>query len=289
MRNCEPTKRKSFSFSNPNQRNTMLEHIVLGAIQGVTEWIPVSSKACVIAAKVHFFHSTDSLNELINYALLLHLGTFLAATVYFWQDIKKILQAMVHPQTAEPEAHKILIFLLITTGLTGLGQFLINAFSALAHSAPHAKAALTGIIASLLIVAGFLQLKAPTDGKRTPKDIRLADGIFLGLVQALATLPGLSRAGTTIAALTFRNFDKEYALKLSFLMSLPVILIGNVIRNYRAILAFGPQWAGVLVAFIVGILSIGLLMNFARKVNFGAFLIFIGSILAVATMTGALD
>lgn len=267
----------------------MIEQIVLGAIQGITEWIPVSSKACVIAARMHLFHSQDSLNALINYALFLHLGTFVAAMVYFWTDIRHILQAIAAPKAAEPETRKILIFLICTTMLTALGNLIVTNASALAHSSPHAKTALTCLIAALMIVAGFLQLKTKSNGKRTPKDLVLTDGIFLGIVQALATLPGLSRAGTTIAALSFRNFDKEYALKLSFLMSLPVIFLGNIVRNFHTIFSFGPQWIGALVSFLVGILSINAMMAFARRVNFGAFLIFISSILAIAAIYGVLD
>jgi len=267
----------------------MIEQIVLGAIQGVTEWIPVSSKGCVIAAKLHFFGSQDSLNELINYALFLHLGTFFAALVYFWKDVKNIFIALVSPQSAEEGSRNILIFLILTTLLTALGQFIVNGASALAHSAPHAKTALTCLIAALLIVAGFLQLKTKSDGKRTPKNIVILDGILLGIVQAIATLPGLSRAGTTIAALSFRGFGKEDALKLSFLMSLPVILIGNIVKNYHMLFTTGPHWIGAIVAFGVGIISIGALMNFARKINFGAFLIFIGSVLTIAVIAGLID
>ena len=267
----------------------MFEHIVLGAIQGITEWIPISSKACVIAAKVHLFHSQDNLNELINYALLLHLGTFFAAVIYFYKDISQILKSAFQPKDDGTGARKILVFLFLTTCLTALGQLIVTRVSALTYAAPHAKTALTSVIAALLMVAGFLQLKSTSNGRRQAADVKPIDGIILGLVQAMTTLPGLSRAGTTIAALVFRNFDKDQALKLSFLMSLPVILLGNIVKNHAAILSWGPQWAGVLSAFIVGILSISAIMSFARKINFGVFLIFIGSILTIAVLSRALD
>ena len=267
----------------------MFEQIVLGAIQGITEWIPVSSKTCVMLAKIHLFQSKAPVNELIQYALLLHLGTFFAAVLYFRKDITALFKAMAAPHKTDSATKNTLIFLTITTVLTGLGWFLTEKVSMLTHGAPRAKAALMSIIAALLIVAGFLQIKTQTTGKRTPKDLTVLDGIILGLVQAIATLPGLSRAGTTIATLSFRNVDKEDALKLSFLMSLPVILIGNIVKNYKAFLSLGVEWVGVLVAFVVGILSIGVLMNFARRVNFGGFLIFIGSIMALATILGILD
>lgn len=267
----------------------MLEHIILGAIQGVTEWIPVSSKACVIGAKIHFFNSQASLNELINYALFLHLGTFLAAVVYFRRDIMHVLQACSPKASPGSEGRRILVFLFLVTLFTSLGQLLVNGVSDIAHRAPHAKTAITCIIAALLIVAGFLQLKASNTGKRSAGNLTVLDGVLLGLVQALACLPGLSRAGTTMAALSFRGFAKEETLKLSFLMSLPVIFIGNIVKNHHLLLTAGSAWIGVLTAFGVGLLSINALMAFAKKVNFGGFLIFIGSILAIATITGAID
>ena len=267
----------------------MLEHIILGAIQGITEWIPVSSKACVIAARVHLFHNTGTLNELINYALFLHLGTALAAIIYFREDIGQIVRACATMKAPASEGRKILIFLATVTLLTAFGQILVTNASDLAHRAPHAKTALTSLIAALLIVTGFLQLKTAVTGKKETKDLTFMDGVVLGLVQALTCLPGLSRAGTTMAALSLRNFDKEHTLKLSFLMSIPVILLGNLIKNCHYLLAARIEWLGVIVAFAVGMLSIGVLMNFARKVNFGGFLIFIGSALAIATVLGAID
>jgi undecaprenyl-diphosphatase len=267
----------------------MFEHIILGAIQGITEWIPVSSKGCIIAARIHLFHSRASLNDLINYALFLHLGTCLAAIIYFRNDIGRILNACINFKTADDHGRKILLFLIIVTAMTAFGQIIVTKASDLALRAPHAKAAITGIIAGMLIIAGFLQLRTITTGKRTPEDLTIIDGIICGLVQAIACLPGLSRAGTTMAALSFRNFDKENTLKLSFLMSLPAILLGNIIKNHHMLLAARAEWIGVAVSFGVGILSIGALMNFARKVNFGGFLIFIGAILGTATLLGLID
>jgi undecaprenyl-diphosphatase len=267
----------------------MLEQIILGTIQGITEWIPVSSKTCVMLAMKYLFHSQESVNDLIKYALFLHLGTFFAAVIYFRSDLANICQAIVLPRKASRETRNILLFLIITTTLTSLGLVITNQVSALTLGGKHAKVALMSIIAALLIVTGILQIKAKTKGKRTSRDLVILDGILLGLAQALATLPGLSRAGTTMAALSFRDFDQEHTLKLSFLMSLPVIFIGNIVRNYHAILTFGPHWIGAITAFVVGILSINALMRIARKVNFGVFLILIGAILAIATIAGVVD
>ena len=268
----------------------MFEQIVLGAIQGVTEWIPVSSKSCVIAAKEHFFHDPSPYNVLLSYALFLHLGTLVAAVIYFWKDIVGMFRSVGAPQKAEnADAFKLLIFLVITTALTGLGLFVVKGVTFLAYSAPNAKRLITSLIAAFLIVTGFLQWKVTAQGKRTTKDIVVPDAILLGIVQALATLPGLSRSGSTIAALAFRKFDKEYALKISFLMSLPVIFIGNIVLNYRAFFHFGVEWVGVLTSLVVGLLTVRAVMRLTARINFGGFLIAVGSILAIAAISGALD
>ncbi|TGH65482.1 undecaprenyl-diphosphate phosphatase, partial [Escherichia coli] len=92
------------------------------------------------------------------------------------------------------------------------------------------------------------------------------DGIFLGLMQGLAALPGFSRSGFTITALLFRKFNDTTALKLSFLMSLPIILLGNIILNYDEF-KISIELVGLLTAFIVGIVSIHVLLALARKIN----------------------
>ncbi len=260
----------------------MFEQIILGTIQGITEWIPVSSKACVIAAKVYLFHSQSTYNDLISYALFLHLGTLGAAIIYFRKDISLIFESVIRPSDKNQDSTKILMFLLITTALTGLGLILTRKVDALTHAAPNAKLAITLVIGLALIIAGILQLKTSSSGRRTPRDLNILDGILLGLTQAIATLPGLSRAGTTMAMLSLRGFEKENMLKLSFLMSMPVIFIGNIVMNYKSFLHTGVEWVGALTAFAVGMLSISALMTIARRVNFGKFLVFIGIILIVS-------
>ncbi len=272
----------------------MLEHIILGAIQGITEWVPVSSEGMVVLAKTHLFHSQESLNELINYALLLHLGTFFAALIYFWKDIVNVLKALpsLCPccqgnacATPSSDTNKLLIFLVSTTLISGvLGVLVVKGFSHLIYRAPQATTAITLLIALCLIITGFLQFKASSIGKRTDKDLTPLDGVLLGIAQGFATLPGLSRSGTTIAILLFRNFDKKQALRLSFLMSMPLILIGNIIMNYKKLIMVSDMWLGVLSAFIVGLISINLFMKITEKINFGIFLMIIGGFMILSTL-----
>lgn len=263
----------------------MFEQIILGAIQGITEWVPVSSEGCIVLAKTRLFHSTEPLNELINYALLLHLGTFFAALVYFRKEIMAIFKSCINFKDSSEETRKLLIFLLLTTVISsGLGLMIVKLFTGVLQRFPKSGSAITVFVGCLLLVTGFLQAKAKDAGTRTFRDIQVKDGILLGIIQGFATLPGLSRSGTTIAALILTKFDKQYALKLSFLMSMPLILFGNIILNYKHFTHIGTSLVGILTAFVVGIISINALMAFAQKVNFSIFLFIFGTLMIISTL-----
>ncbi len=261
----------------------MLEQIILGAIQGITEWVPVSSEGCIILAKTKLFHSAAPINQLINYALLLHLGTLLAALVYFRNEIAGVFAAICNYKESAEGSRKLLLFLALTTVISGgLGFMVVKLFAGVIYTFPKAGAALTIFIGCLLWVTGFLQWRAKDTGTRTVNDLRVHDGILLGILQGLATLPGLSRSGTTIAALLLTKFDKQQALKLSFLMSMPLILFGNIILNIKHFTSVNVSLVGILTAFIVGLASINVLMKFAQKVNFSIFLFFFGSLMILS-------
>lgn len=263
----------------------MFEQIILGAIQGITEWVPVSSEGCVVLAKTRIFHSTAPLNEIINYALLLHLGTLLAALIYFRKEIGDIFKALINFKASSDETRRLLWFLTLTTIISGgLGFMVVKVFTGAIRHFPKAGTAVTIFVGCLLLVTGFLQTKAKNIGERAFKDLNTKDGILLGVLQGLATMPGLSRSGTTVAGLLLTKFDKQYALKLSFLMSMPLILFGNIILNYKHFTHLSSSLVGILTAFVVGIASIHALMAFAQRVNFSLFLFFFGTIMIVAAL-----
>ena len=104
----------------------MLENIILGIIQGVTEWLPISSKSAIILIKNNIFNSPDGLSKILKFALFLHIGTFLAAIIYLRKDVANLLKSCFNYGSADNENKKILRFLIISTlisGLMGLGLF----------------------------------------------------------------------------------------------------------------------------------------------------------------------
>ena len=257
----------------------MFEGILLGIIQGIVEWLPVSSEGVLVLVQ-SFFLNEQVLENMIGLALVLHLGTALAAIVYFRSDIIQLLKSLVRWKEASEEQKNIILFLTITSVISGLLGFLILELVLVAH----AYLSLTGqvlliAVGVLLLGTGAMQLAAKQTGEREAKDISLIDIILLGVVQALAALPGVSRSGFTIATLLLRKYSNEFALKLSFLMSIPVVLGGSL-----AIWMLGVHDSlfnttilfGLLFSFGFGIATIHILLQLARKVRFGYFVLAFG-------------
>jgi len=257
----------------------MLEYIVLGIIQGIAEWLPVSSEGLIVLAKTHFFPSAGGFNETIEIALFLHLGTVLAAVIYFRRDILTLLKAL--PQlarnTAREEDRKLLSFLIVSTILSGaLGLTLLKTLAHLFEDNATPAAAINILVGACLLITGTLELRAGQKGTRTDRDLKPVDGIILGIAQGFAALPGLSRSGLTVSALLLRQFEKTVALRLSFLMSILIVLAGNVILNADKGVISPASLTGLLLSFAFGLATIHALLIMARKINFGWFVIVFG-------------
>jgi len=261
----------------------MFENIILGAVQGIVEWLPVSSEAVLVLIVRHFFDSGAAIEAVIKQALLLHLGTFLAALVYFRKDVRLLIEALFNYKSAGSETQKIFKFLIIATLLSGfLGVILLKIFVGLDAGLSLSTKAITLAIGLLLLITGALQIRIREEGYKKAGALKIKDGLLLGFVQGLSVLPGLSRSGLTVSTFLLRGFDKFYALKLSFLMSLPIVLGGNIIFNFQRLM-FSPEMAlGLVFSFIFGILTIDLLLKLAKKINFGYFVLFFGILVIVS-------
>ncbi|MFA6379056.1 MAG: undecaprenyl-diphosphate phosphatase [Candidatus Omnitrophota bacterium] len=250
----------------------MIEAVVLGIIQGITEWIPVSSEGMFVLAKVKLFHSSLDIQTLILQSLFLHLGTFFAALVYFRKEIAGLIKAIFSFKRSDTETKKTFLFLFLTTIISGLlGVAVMFGMKHFSTYFQDSGKIVTILVSILLLITAALQLRSQEEGKKDAKALRPADGVALGIIQGFAALPGLSRSGTTIACLLIKGFDKTVALRLSFLMSLPIIFAGNIIFNLRKA-QFSPEnLVSLAVSFVVGLFSINLLFKIASKVNFGFF------------------
>lgn len=258
----------------------MFEQIVLGAIQGIFEWLPVSSEGIIVLIEKNFFNSEASLEIIIKHALFLHFGTFLAALIYFHKDVLKLIKALFNFKSANSKTQETLKFLIITSLIGGFfGFILMKVFAGMEEQLELSTKIITLIIGLLLLITGWLQIRTKKIKTKEIKRIKNKDSILLGFVQALAALPGLSRSGLTVSALLLRKFNSTSALKLSFLMSLPMVLGGNIILNLNNFTFSLELMLGLLFSFIFGLLTISLLLKIARKINFGWFVLIFGIVI----------
>lgn len=255
----------------------MFEQFVLGAIQGIAEWLPVSSEGMILLAKKNLLHSTDSFHDSIKQALFLHLGTFLAAFIYFFKDVVVLIKGLFDFKSQSAETQKTIIFLFWATLISGLlGLTLLKGVGHLADQFDSNGKIVNLFIGCLLLGTAYLELRAKHSGHRFLKDIQLKDGIILGITQGFAALPGFSRSGLTVSALLLCKFDKSCALKLSFLMSLPIVLAGNILLHATELSFSVEALVGLGSAFIFGLATIHILLKVAEKINFGLFVLIFG-------------
>jgi len=230
-----------------------LEAVVLGIIQGITEWLPISSEAMVTLAGKFLFQS--EYKEALGNAIWLHGGTLVAVIVYFHKDIIGILKM---------KERKLLVFLAVATVLSALIAFPLL-FLAFSFEIPDYL--FTILIGIFLVAVAFLNKKRKSGEK---KDTEPKTAVIPGIVQGLAALPGFSRSGLTVAALLAEKFSLKDAFRLSFLMSIPVIagaqLALPLLQDGFEVTM--PMIVGSISAAVVGFLTIKLLMEFSEKVNF---------------------
>ncbi len=261
------------------QMPPLLIGLVLGVVQGITEWLPISSEAMNTLILLNLGKSPA---EAVYLAIWLHVGTVLSATVYFRRDVIDIIRklpayarSVVRRKTASGDP--LITYLLIATGLTGAigAPLLLFSLDREISLPPGAAMAIIGVF---LIITGLVQRYARRAyGTRTVP--RVADAILLGVVQAFTVLPGLSRSGLTVSALLFRGYQAQQAVRLSFIMSIPVVLgagIGlNLVGGARFDIA---SISGIAAAFVLGLLTIGVLVRIAKTVNFWKFCVLLGAL-----------
>lgn len=245
---------------------TLLQAIVLGIVQGITEFLPISSSAHLVLTP--FFLGWDIPSEQIfPFDVLVQVGTLMAVFAYFWKDIFRIVAAVLRglwqrKPFAEPQARLgwNIAAASVPAGIFGL--LLKNQVEQAFHS--------TVATALFLFVTAALLLLAEALGNRQKSidGLRWKDALWIGLAQALAIFPGVSRSGATIAGGMTRNLSRGDAGRFSFLMSIPVMLAAGLLSLLDLpanLLHGGYPWmllAGFLTAAAVGYLSIGWLLRF---------------------------
>lgn len=257
---------------------TLLSSVLLGFIQGVAEFLPISSSGhLAIAENLLNMSGASEIPEFFD--VLLHLGTLLAVFVAYWEDVRDMIveffhgvRDLVHRSTPVPVPPARRMILLIIVGTLPLFVVLPikDLVSGLANN--------MYFVGGALIVTGFLLFASDRvkKGRKTERSATLLDVLLVGVAQAIATCPGISRSGTTITAGCFLGFDRKFAVRYSFLMSIPAILGANILSIKDAIetvvwTEVPVYLAGVLVSAVVGYACIRLLKMIAEKGKFGFF------------------
>ena len=259
---------------------------MLGILQGVLEWLPVSSQGHLVLAMTYLL-GIDSADAL-GLSVYLHSGTLFAAAIYFRRDLLALFRTLRSYRLRRSEQEsRLTSFLLFTTVLTGIIGYLIYRLAEATGLLGEFFMASTGIA---LVSTGLIQKLAKESAERSVNDLKLTDTLILGVAQGLSAFPGISRSGITISALLIRGFKGEAALKLSFLMSIPAVIVAEIgLASAASLSKIGMMdlLLGSAFSFLTGALSIHIFMKAARKIRFWSLCVLIG-ILALLPSLGYL-
>ena len=250
--------------------NELISVIILAIIQGATEWLPISSSG-------HLVLFTELLNFEggLAFDVALHLGTLLAVIIYFWNDLIEILKSFIK-WDFKTENGK-LILLLITASLPAviLGFLFYDFFNKLFSG--------TEFLAWGFLITALLLFIGSFNFSFKKEKISYFDSFIMGIGQAIAIIPSISRSGATVAFGFLRGIKEEKAARFSFLMSIPVIFGANILIGFKEVTANTGSLEinsslilGIIISFAVGILTIHLLMKyiFRNKKNLRYFALY---------------
>ncbi len=276
---------------------SLLEAIIMGLVQGVAEFLPVSSSGHLAIFK-HILNIDLEASGGILFDVMLHFGTLLAIFIAFWKDIKKLIiegfciigdffinvsrffqnafhakeEKKEYKKMVETAYRKFVMLVIVSTIPTGIIGVLLSDLIE--------KASATLIVPGigLLITACLLLMADRTEsGTKRPNQISYKDAGIVGIAQGIATLPGISRSGTTIATCLKLGFDKNFAVKYSFIMSIPAVMGAAIleIKDFDKISSdptiLVNYGVGTIVAAVVGYICIKTMLVVVRGKKFKGF------------------
>ena len=246
-----------------------LTYLLIGLLQGVLEWLPISSQGNLVILMTTLLDMEAS--QALDLSVFIHLGTGLAALVYFRREVLDILLRRSEKDRG------LFNYLLVTTIMTGVIGLPLFIFAKSVSLYGDALLILTG---AALLVTGVIQRSAEVSGEKSSESLDTKDGLALGFSQGLSALPGLSRSGLTTSVLLFKGFSGAEAFRVSFLMSIPAVFAAAA--GLIVIDGVPPLGVGVLISvlasFISALITIDLLLRLARKIRFWSLCIVLGLI-----------
>lgn len=283
---------------------TLFQAVIMGLVQGITEFLPVSSSGhlVIISQLLHMNSDTGILFE-----IMLHVGTLIAVFAAFWSDIKRLFIEIFRifrdifqnikiffynkKKNDAKRYHKILpnnyrkfvILILISTIPTAIMGLLLRSLVISASTSLLAAGSGLLITAVLLLVVDYNQ-----NGMKIPMDVTYANAVIIGICQGLAVFPGISRSGITITACLLCGFQKKFSVKYSFIMSIPAI-IGAAVLELVKMPEADIVWVeglygiiGMMIAAGVGFICIKMMLVLVQKRKFKFFAVYCAVIGIVA-------
>lgn len=238
---------------------TLLEIVILAVIQGLTEWLPISSSGHLVITQKYL-----GLNLPLIFSLMLHTGTVIVVLVAFRKDIVDIVKALINRDFETEEGRMALLLAFGSVPIALIGFILHDLFESLYNNLLAVGLALltTGIILFL------------SEKRKSNRKLGIKDSLIIGAAQAIALIPGVSRSGVTVATGLLRKIDKPTALKYSFLLSVPAI-IGATVFEARELVVGNvdliPLLLGAIISMIVGFASLKLVQKIVMIEKFHVF------------------
>ena len=256
--------------------DTLLQALVMGIVQGLTEFLPISSSGHLIIVPF-LFGWTDPFITSLAFSVMLHVGTLLALLVYFRADWLRLIPAglaTLRDRSFRADPDRRLAWLLVAATIpAALAGFLLG-------DVIEENIREVGLVALMLVIGGAIMWLADHWGSQTRDvdDVTFPIAVGIGAAQAIALVPGVSRSGISISAARFAALNREAAARFSFLMATPVTA-GAAVFELRKLLtgeagvdvAAGPLIVGMVSAFVSGILAIGILLRYLRTRSLNVF------------------
>lgn len=238
---------------------TFIEVFILAVVQGLTEWLPISSSGHLVITQ-----KALGLNLPLIYSVMLHFGTLIVVLTVFRKDILEIIKA-VAKRDFETEEGKLALFIVVgSVPIAFTGFVFHDFFESLFSNLP--------AVGLALLITGFMLFFS--EKRIGNRKMGILDSLLIGLVQAIAIIPGISRSGATISTGLLRKIDKATAFKYSFLLSAPAIAGATVMESKELVVGnidLIPLLLGTIVSMIVGYASLKILKKIVMNQKFHMF------------------
>ena len=271
----------------------ILQAIILGIVQGLTEFLPISSSGHLVVLPLLL--GWDGVVNSLIFDVSLHLGTALAVVGFFFRDWVKIFSGFLKAASGDRsklldnQQARLFLFLVVGSIPAALAGLVFKGFIETSLRS-------TLIVGLMLVSFGILLTYVDTVSKKTRKfgDMKWVDAVLIGIAQAVSLIPGVSRSGVTITAARLQSLDRESSVRFSFLLSAPAIL-GAGVLTLKDLLQVGAGqsptifWAGFISAAVSGWIAIKFLLSFVQKNNFNIFVwyrVVFGAFLILTALMG---